>query len=126
MLAPDIATLIIVSFLILFGLLLPILNRITPKFVSYRWSVVVVLLALLLGAVIDFDGLPDAARQAVIVGALVISGGYVFLRTVEKALANGWLRGVRLDVRKGDTSASIHTDGSEHGGKPASGDSDAM
>lgn len=114
MLSPDIATLIIVSFLILFGLLLPILNRVAPKFVSYRWSVVVVLLALLLGAVIDFGGLPDAARQAVIVGALVISGGYVFLRTVEKALANGWLRGMRLDLRKGDASASIHSDGGEH------------
>lgn len=114
MLSPDIATLIIVSFLVLFGLLLPILNRIAPQFVSYRWAVVVVLLALLLGAVIDFGGLPDAARQAVIVGALVISGGYVFLRTIEKALAKGWLRGVRLDVRKGDVSASIHTDGGEH------------
>lgn len=123
MLGPDTATLIIVSFLVLFGLLLPVLNRVAPKFVSYRWSVVVVLLALLLGAVIDFGGLPDAARQAVIVGSLVISGGYVFLRTVEKALANGWLRGVRLDVRKGDTSASLHTDG---GGRvaPASDDAD--
>ena len=107
MLSPNIATIIIVSFLVVFGIIMPILNRKLPKFVSYRWCVVVVVLALLIGAVLDFDALSDEVRYALIVGALVISGGYILLRTVEKALANGWLRGMRLDVRKGDASASL-------------------
>ena len=107
MLSPNIATIIIVSFLVVFGIIMPILNRKLPKFVSYRWCVVVVVLALLIGAALDFDALSDEVRYALIVGALVISGGYILLRTVEKALANGWLRGMRLDVRKGDASASL-------------------
>lgn len=110
MLSPNIATIIIVSFLVVFGIIMPILNRKLPKFISYRWSVIVVILALLIGAVLDFGALSDNVRYALIVGALVIAGGYILLRTIEKALANGWLRGMRLDVRKGDASASISAD----------------
>ena len=104
------ATAIIVAFLIVFGVCIPVLNRAAPKFVSYRWCVVVVVLATLLGVVIDFDGLSEETRRDIIIGALIIAGGYVFLRTIEKALANGWLRGIRLDVRKGDASATLSSD----------------
>lgn len=114
MVTPTFATIVIVAFLAVFGVIMPILNKKFPKFISYRWSVVVVILALLLGAVLDFDALSDNARYCLLVGGLIIAGGYVFLRTIEKALANGWLRGLRLDVRKGDASASLHSDGGEH------------
>lgn len=102
MLSPNIATIIIVSFLVVFGIIMPILNRKLPKFISYRWSVIVVILALLIGAVLDFDALSDNVRYALIVGSLVIAGGYILLRTVEKALANGWLRGAEIEAEKGD------------------------
>lgn len=107
MISPIAATAIVVSFLVAFGVVLPIFNRKLPKFISYRWCVIVVILALLIGAVLDFGALSDDVRYALVVGALVIAGGYILLRTVEKALANGWLRGMRLDVRKGDASASL-------------------
>lgn len=110
MLSPNVATIVIVVFLTVFGVIMPILNRTFPKFVSYRWGVVVVVLALLLGAILDFDALSDDVRRILLVGGLVIVGGYVFLRTIEKALANGWLRGVRLDAKKGDASVSLHSD----------------
>lgn len=115
MLSPDIATIIVVAFLVVFGVILPIFNRKLPKFISYRWCVVVVILALLIGAVLDFGALSDEVRYALIVGALVISGGYILLRTIEKALANGWLRGIRLDVRKGDASATLSSDAEKKG-----------
>lgn len=115
MLSPDTATIIVVAFLIVFGIVMPILNKKLPKFISYRWSVIVVILALLIGAVLDFGELSDEVRYALVIGALVISGGYILLRTVEKALANGWLRGVRLDVRKGDASASLSSSGDSAG-----------
>ena len=102
MLSPNVATIIIVSFLVVFGIIMPILNRKLPKFISYRWSVIVVILALLIGAVLDFDALSDNVRYALIVGSLVIAGGYILLRTVEKALANGWLRGAEIEAEKGD------------------------
>lgn len=110
MISPTAATAIVVSFLVAFGVILPIFNRKLPKFVSYRWCVIVVILALLIGAVLDFDALSDEVRYALVIGALVIAGGYILLRTIEKALANGWLRGMRLDVRKGDASASLSAD----------------
>lgn len=107
MIKPEIATIILITFIILFGVVLPILNRRAPKYVSYRWCVVVVLLALLIGAVIDFGALPDDTRNTLMIGGLVIVGAYIVLRTVEKALANGWLRGARIEVEKGDIKAKI-------------------
>ena len=107
MISPEIATIILIVFIILFGVVLPILNRRAPKYVSYRWCVIVVLLALLIGAVIDFGALPDDARSAILIGGLVISGAYIVLRTIEKALANGWLRGARIEASKGDISVKV-------------------
>ena len=102
MVEPSIATVVIVAFLIVFGIIMPILNKKFPKFISYRWSVIVVILALLIGAVIDFDALTENVRYALILGALIIAGGYILLRTIEKALANGWLRGAEIEAEKGD------------------------
>lgn len=116
MIDPTVATAIIICFLVVFGLILPVLNQLAPKYVSYRWCAVVVVLALLVGVIIDFGTLSDEIREDMILGALIIAGGYVALRTVEKALANGWLRGVRLDVRKGDASATVSA--TDSGKKP--------
>lgn len=110
MVDPSVATAIIIGFLGVFGLILPVLNHVAPKYVSYRWCVVVAVLAMGLGVVVNFSGLSEETRHIVILGALIIAGGYVFLRTIEKALANDWLRGVRLDVRKGDASASVSSE----------------
>lgn len=101
------ATIIVLGFILLFGVGVPILNIRFSKFVSYRWTVVVVVLALFIGALVNFSGLSDETRRIVILGALVIAGGYIALRTVEKALANGWLRGVRVEAKKGDASLSL-------------------
>lgn len=102
MVTPTFATIVIVVFLVVFGIIMPILNKKFPKFISYRWSVVVVILALLLGAILDFDALSENVRHCLLVGGLIIVGGYVLLRTVEKALANGWLRGAEIEAEKGD------------------------
>lgn len=107
MISPELATVIVIAFILLFGVAVPVLNRKAPKYISYRWCVVVVLLALLIGVIVDFGELGDAARQAVIVGALVVAGVYVILRTFEKALANGWLRGATIEAKKGDISVTV-------------------
>lgn len=101
------ATLILLSFIAAFGILVPVLNIRFPKFISYRWCVVVVALALLIGAVVDFQALSDDARRVILVGGLVIVGSYVVLRTAEKVLANGWLHGARIEACKGDLRVSI-------------------
>ena len=107
MINPAFATAIIISFIIMFGVGVPILNRKAPKYVSYRWCVVVVLLALIIGVVIDFATLSDGVRKIVLVGGIVVSGVYVLLRTIEKALANGWLSGAQIEAKKGDIEVKI-------------------
>jgi fucose permease len=119
MLSPETATIIIVAFLVVFGIIMPILNKKLPKFISYRWSVIVVILALLIGAVLDFDALSEQVRYGLIVGGLVIAGGYILLRTVEKALANGWLRGAEIEAEKGDIKVK-----GRFGEKPETKDND--
>ena len=115
MISPLVATIIIVSFIVIFGVAVPILNRKAPKYVSYRWCVVVVLLALLIGVVVDFGELSDEVRKIVLIGGIVVSGVYVLLRTIEKALANGWLHGAQIEAKKGDIEVKIS--GSEKEGQ---------
>lgn len=107
MISPLSATIIVTVFILLFGVGVPILDRKAPKYISYRWCVIVVILALLIGAVIDFEVLSDDARKIVLTGGLVISGAYVILRTVEKVLANGWLNGASIEIEKGDIKAKV-------------------
>jgi hypothetical protein len=68
-----------------------------------------VALALLIGAVIDFEVLSDDARKIVLIGGLVIAGVYVLLRTIEKVLANGWLKGASIEIEKGDIKAKVQS-----------------
>lgn len=110
MISPLFATIIMVSFILIFGVGLPILNKKAPKYISYRWCVIVVVLALLIGAVIDFEVLSDDARRVILVGGLVIAGAYILLRTIEKVLANGWLKGATLEAKKGDMSLTLTAD----------------
>lgn len=115
MIDPIAATIIMISFIVVFGVGVPILNIKLPKYISYRWCVIVVSLALLIGAVIDFEVLSDDARKIVLVGGLVIAGVYVVLRTIEKVLANGWLKGASLEATKGDISVKLSSESSKDG-----------
>lgn len=110
MISAHIATIIVLAFIIIFGVGVPILDKRVPKYISYRWCVVVVVLALLIGVVVDFGELPQDIRRAVVIGGLVIAGAYIVLRTVEKTLANGWLRGAKIEAKKGDISVSVSSD----------------
>jgi hypothetical protein len=107
MISPIFATIIIVGFIIIFGVGVPILNHKAPKYISYRWCVVVVLLALTIGVVINFTSLSDGARHVVLLGGVIVAGGYIVLRTIEKILANGWLRGAQIEAKKGDISVKV-------------------
>lgn len=123
MIDPTVATIILVSFIVIFGVGVPILDKKVPKYISYRWCVIVVALALLIGAVIDFEVLSDEARKIVLIGGLVIAGVYVVLRTVEKVLANGWLKGASIEATKGDITVKVSSE-SEHKEESKDGEND--
>lgn len=110
MISAKMATCILVGFIFLFGIILPIMNKKIPQFISYRWSVLVVVLALLIGVVVDFSSLSEESRKIVLTGGLIISGGYILLRTIEKALASGWLKGTKIEAKKGDIEVVVKQD----------------
>lgn len=122
MIDPILATIIMVSFIVIFGVGVPILNNKTPKYISYRWCVIVVSMALLIGAVIDFEVLSDDSRKIVLIGGLVIAGVYVVLRTMEKILANGWLKGASIEATKGDISVKLSSESESKDGEKKDGE----
>lgn len=115
------ATVILAAFLIIFGIVIPVMDstKFFKRFISFRWVVVVVILALMISVVIDFKDLPDESRKILLMGGLIIAGGYVFLRTCEKLFARGYIgkKPVKLEVKKGDVSASAQIGGEEDGRK---------
>jgi hypothetical protein len=110
MISAHSATCILIGFIIFFGVILPIMNKKIPQFISYRWSVLVVILALSIGVIIDFEKLSEESRKIVLMGGMIISGGYIFFRTIEKILANGWIKGTRIEAKKGDIEVKIKQD----------------
>ncbi len=104
------ATSVIVGFLVIFGIILPVFDKI-PKikdFISLRWTVVVVYSAMCIGVIIDFNHLDTSVRFAVIIGGIVLSAIFLLVRSLEKAAVNKWkFPRVRGSVKKGDVQAEI-------------------
>lgn len=111
MISPEFTTIVIITFMIVFGVVMPILKGRKDKKgsrVSYRWSVVVVLLAVLLGCVMNFGHLSDDTRRATIISIMIIVGLFMLIRTLEKILENGWTLGVRkATIKKGDIEGKV-------------------
>ena len=102
---------ILAGLAIILALVIPLLNPI-PKlssFISLRWSCVSVILLIMVGVVIDFEPLADTTRDIALKGGLIIVAAFIILRTIEKVLANGWLKGMNIKgtVTKGDIVATV-------------------
>lgn len=104
------ATLIIVSFLVVFGVFIPILDKL-PKvksIVSFRWTLVVIYSAMCLGVIIDFEHLDTSVRFLVVLGGIILSAIFVFVRSYEKANVNNWkIPHARASLSKGDLQAEL-------------------
>lgn len=109
-------TIVLIVFLVSTGVIVPIceVSEKIRSVISLRWIVVVTILALSLGAVINFGHLDDTSRLAVIIGGMVIGCLFVLLRTYEKCKAKGWPLSIPpVVLRKGDFSAEINSQESE-------------
>lgn len=104
------ATSIIVGFLLIFGVLLPILDKI-PKVrevISLRWTVVVIYSALCIGVIIDFEHLDTSVRLATVIGGLILAAIFLLVRSLEKAAVNRWkFPRIRGKVQKGNAQAEL-------------------
>ena len=104
------ATLIIVSFLVVFGVFIPILDKLprVRSIVSFRWTLVVIYSAMCLGVIIDFEHLDTSVRFLVVLGGIILSAIFVFVRSYEKANVNHWkIPHARASLSKGDVSAEF-------------------
>lgn len=119
MITPTSATVIMICFLLIFGIFLPVLEIIprVKKCVSLRWATVVALLAIMIGALLDFSHLSETFRISVAIGVMIICGIFIIIRSYEKISANGWNLGVdRVKVEKGEIKAEIDLNKrNEHG-----------
>ncbi len=111
MIEPYTATGVIIAFLIIWAIIIPICGAI-PKVrevISYRYLVITVFLACMIGVIINFSELDTSVRVTVIVGASILSGMYIILRSWEKAAYNGWLSGrnIEASISKGDAKAEL-------------------
>ena len=105
------ATAIILSFLLVFGILVPIVG-IIPKvkeIISLRYLTLVVWLACTIGIIVNFSELSDSVKLSVVISTAIMSGIFVIARSIEKWLYNGWSfnREIKASVTKGDIKAEI-------------------
>lgn len=110
MINPNLATTILISFLVIFSIVIPILDKIPfiRSFISFRWLIVVIYSSMALGVIIDFKHLDSSVRLVVVIGGILLSALLVVIRSLEKAATNRWhLPHTRAKVRKGDVAASL-------------------
>lgn len=104
------ATWIIVIFLLIFGLVIPILDKVpfVKDFISLRWTLVVIYSAMCLGVIIDFGHLDTSVRFTVVIGGIIISALFLLVRSLEKAAINNFVfPRVHTKIQKGELSGEI-------------------
>lgn len=111
MINSNVALVVLSCLALILALVIPVLNSI-PKlsnFISLRWSCVAIILLIMVGVVIDFSHLADTTRDIIFKGGIIIVGLFIVVRTIEKILYNGWLKGVNLkgSIQRGDTVGKI-------------------
>ena len=107
------AAIIMFAFMVLFGVVLPIMDKSKKfgRFVSLRFAVLIVFLSLAVGVVLDFSHLENNIRLVIIAGTLIIGGLFILIRTWEKAASKGWSIGIKkIEASKGDAKVTVDVD----------------
>ncbi len=104
------ATSVLLGFLVIFGVIMPILDNI-PKVrnvVSLRWTLVIIYSAMCLGVILDFGHLDTSVRMAVVIGGILLSFIFIIVRSFEKFMYNHWtLPRTEAKLSHKDTSAEL-------------------
>lgn len=77
----------IVGFLVLFGVIIPVLHRLVQ--LSLTWSLVVIYLAILFGVVVDFSHLTNEIRIILAVGSILVTLSYIYSQACKEAAQRG-------------------------------------
>lgn len=86
MITPMLATIVLAIATLLLIVVIPILDG-TPKFqkyISLRYTLVAISLIMALGCILDFSHLAEGSRNIVLMGAMILVGVFVIVRSLEK------------------------------------------
>ena len=105
MITPISATIIMSIVGVLLMFIIPLLDGLKRfgRFISLRYSLIVITTLMALGCVLDFSHLGESSRNIAIMGGLILIGIFVIVRSLEKIKLGG--RTFEIKVQKGDTSA---------------------
>lgn len=108
MIAPLLATIAIIASALFLLVIIPLLDgsHRFGKYISLRYTLVVVALTMALGCILDFSHLVESSRNIVLAGGFALAGLFVVVRSLEKCKLGAKLmnRKIELEVAKGDAS----------------------
>lgn len=102
MIEPSIATILVCVFALFLLIIIPILDgsKRFGRFISLRYTVTAVMISMMLGCVLDFSHLVESSRNIVLYGAIIISGIFIIVRTLDKIKLGG--KHIEISAEKGD------------------------
>ena len=117
MITPTAATIIMCVLGLFLMFVIPFLDssKRFGKYISLRYTLVVVTTLMALGCVLDFSHLGESSRNITITGGLVLVGIFVLVRSLEKLKLGG--RTFEIKVSKGDTTAEAKLGKENENGK---------
>lgn len=102
MISANLATWIIIGVAVFLMIIIPILDgsKRFGKYISLRYTLVVVILSMMLGCILDFSHLSETSRNIVLYGGIIIAGLFVVVRSLEKCTLGS--KTIEVTARKGD------------------------
>lgn len=109
MLTPITASIILIGLTIFLLVIIPILDgsKHLGKFISLRYTLVTIITLAAIGCVLDFSHLAESSRNIVLMGACVLVGLFIVVRTLEKTKLGSK---INLKAKKGDAELSAEID----------------
>ena len=108
MITPLLATITIIASALFLLVIIPLLDGSAKfgKYISLRYTLVVVALTCALGCILNFSHLQESSRNIVLCGGLALTGLFVVVRSLEKCKLGAKLanKKIELEVSKGDTN----------------------
>ena len=86
MVTPVFATVVVAVSVLLTIVIIPILDGTQKfqKYISLRYTLVAISLIMALGCILDFSHLAESSRNIVLMGAMVLVGIFIIVRSLEK------------------------------------------
>lgn len=115
MISPNLATIVILCVSVLLLFVIPILDgsKRFGKYISLRYTLVVIVLMMMLGCILDFSHLAETSRNIVLYGGIALAGIFVIVRSLEKCKLGS--KTIEIEAYNGKVGGSITVKDKENG-----------